>query len=137
MRIIFWTAWLTIPPALRISRMLGGSRSVHLLSFLVIIRFVPHGDLLCLLLGQCFSISMTVPGRCVYYVAVRMLFQPGQQADNVFSIAAIIWQIMFYLTAVFDCAAWSLLKCPYACTGHSASADSPVWDLFLLSSEIK
>ena len=64
--------------------MLGGSRSVHLLSFLVIIRFVPHGDLLCLLLGQCFSISMTVPGRCVYYVAVRMLFQPGQQADNVF-----------------------------------------------------
>ncbi len=30
MRIIFWTAWLTIPPALRISRMLGGSRSVHI-----------------------------------------------------------------------------------------------------------
>ncbi len=48
----------------------------------MIIRFVPHGDLLCLLLGQCFSISTTVPGRCVYYVAVRLLFQSGQQPNK-------------------------------------------------------
>lgn len=64
--------------------MLGGRRSVHFLSFLVIVRLVPHGNLLCLLLGQRFSVSMTVPGCCVYYVAVRLLFQSGQQADHVF-----------------------------------------------------
>ena len=49
----------------------------------MIVRLVPHGDLLCLLLGQRFSVSTTVPGRCVYYVAVRLLFQSGQQAEDI------------------------------------------------------
>ena len=70
--------------------MLGGSRSVHFLSFLVIVRLVPHGNLLCLLFGQRFSVSTTVPGRCVYYVAVRLLFQSGQQPNNVFCYPRIL-----------------------------------------------
>ena len=65
------------------SQSAGGSRSVHLLSFLVIVRLVPHSDLLRLLLGQRFSVSVTMPGCCVNHCAVRMLFQPGQQAEDI------------------------------------------------------
>lgn len=51
---------------------------------------MPLGDLLCLLLSQRFSISMTVSSRCVYHVAVCLLFQPGQQPDNVFCYPRIL-----------------------------------------------
>lgn len=79
--------------------MLGGSRSVHFLSFLVIVRLVPHGNLLCLLLGQRFSVSMTVPGRCVHYVAVRLLFQSGQQAEDIFGHVSSLQIRMLITTA--------------------------------------
>ncbi len=65
----------------------------------MIIRFVPHGDLLCLLLCQRFSVSMTVLGCCVYYVAVRLLFQPGQQAEDILSHVSSLQIRMLITTA--------------------------------------
>ena len=79
--------------------MLGGRRSVHFLSFLVIVRLVPHGNLLCLFFGQRFSVSTTVPGRCVYYVAVRLLFQSGQQAEDILSHVSSLQIRMLITTA--------------------------------------
>lgn len=71
------------PPSTWAFRSAGGSRSVHLLLFFVIIRLMPHGDLLCLLHSQRFSVSMTVPGCCVNHVDVCLLFQSGQQAEDI------------------------------------------------------
>lgn len=77
----------------------GRSRSVQFLSFLVIVRLVPHSDLLRLLLGQRFSVATAVPGRCVYHVAARLLFQSGQQAEDILSHVSSLQIRMLITTA--------------------------------------
>ena len=79
--------------------MLGEIAQFIFLSFLVIVCLVPHGDLLCLLLSQRFSVSMTVPGRCIHHVAVRLLFHPGQQAEDIFGHVSSLQIRMLITTA--------------------------------------
>ena len=42
---------------------------------------------------------MTVLGCCVYYVAVRLLFQPGQQAEDILSHVSSLQIRMLITTA--------------------------------------
>ena len=67
----------------------------------MIVRLVPHGNLLCLFFGQRFSVSTTVPGRCVYGFPEESAWLAGQLANPTFR-AALLAEYQQFLTAQQD-----------------------------------
>lgn len=61
-----------------------------------------------IIIGRRFAYLPTYHAFCLSKGVRRFLFVVDVKVPAI-SIAAIIWQIMFYLTAVFSCVAWFLM----------------------------
>ena len=73
--------------------------SHHLLSLLVVIFLMPHGNLFPLFFCQCFSVSAAMSGGSIQNIVIVISLQPGEQLKNLIRYVSVCHMRMHTGTA--------------------------------------